>query len=544
MATVSGSRLLAKALKDQGAEVVFFLTGGPITPASYACTVEGIKVIDVHHEQAAAMAAHGWGRVKGKPGVCMAAAGPGVTNLITGVAAAFMDCFPMIVLGGAFAMRQEGMEAFQEIDQLPMMKPITKWAARAARTERIPEYVAMAFRYAQGNRPGPVYLDLPGDILHGRVEEAEVNFPPKAQPVRPQGNPELIDKAVKVLSTAERPIVITGTGALLSGAGPELTEFVERHGIPFYTTPQGRGILPDDHPLCLPGARSVAFREADAVLLVGTRLNFILSFGRPPRFATDVKIIQVDIDAEHIGNNRPVEVGIVGDAGLVLRQLSAVGQKLPNWVESPWVKRLGEAHRKREASQEAVLNSDQNPIHLARLCREIRDFMDRDAVLAVDGNATLNMARQIIPTYAPGHRLNCGPFGCLGVAVPFGIGAKVAKPDTQVLVFTGDGSFGLNAIEVHTAVKHNTPIIVIVNNNSGWDHLQKDPKGNHPGAFIGDKVRYDQMAAALGCYGEMVEKTEDIRPALKRAAASGKPALINVITDPYVGAETQDFYGY
>lgn len=545
MAVVSGSRLLAKALKSQGVEVVFFLTGGPITQTSYACTVEGIRVVDVHHEQAAAMMAHGWGRIKGKPGVCMAAAGPGVTNLVTGIAAAYMDCFPLIVLGGASAIRQEWTEAFQEIEQTPMMKPITKWATRVTRTERIPEYVAMAFRYALGNRPGPVYLDLPGDILHGRAEDTQAYFPPPAEPARPQGNPELVEKAINVLSAAERPIVITGTGALLSGAGPEMTDFVERHGIPVYTTPQGRGILPDDHPLCLTAARSVAFREADAVLLVGTRLNFILSFGKSPRFAQNMKMVQIDIDAEHMGNNRPVEVGIVGDARTVVRQLRDAGRdRLQNWAESPWVKKLTQINREKLAAQESVLNTDQSPIHPARLCREIRDFMDRDAVLAVDGNLTLNMGRQIIPTYAPGHRLNCGPFGCLGVAVPFGIGAKIAKPNTQVIVFTGDGSFGLNAMEMHTAVKHNTPIIAIVNNNSGWDHLERDPKANHPGGFIGHKVRYDQMAASLGCYGEMVERPEDIRPALQRAAASGLPAVINVITDSYVASETQDFYGY
>ncbi|MBF8265270.1 MAG: thiamine pyrophosphate-binding protein [Dehalococcoidia bacterium] len=545
MATISGSRLVAKALKDQGAEVVFFLTGGPIIGAAFSCTQYGIKMVDVHHEQAAAMAAHGWGRVKGKPGVCMAAAGPGVTNLVTGVAAAYMDCFPLVVLGGSSAIRQEWMEAFQEIDQVAMMKPITKWAARVTRTERIPEYIAMAFRHAQGGRPGPVYLDLPGDILNSRAEDTAVNYPPAFIQMKPQGNPESVAKAVELLSKAERPIIVSGTGVLLSHAASELKEFSEKFGIPAFTTPQGRGVIPEDHPLCPTAARSFAFREADVVLTVGTRFNFVISFGRSPRFAKDAKMIQVDIDAEHIGNNRPVEVGIVGDAGMVLRQLIDMGKGIiKNRADSAWVKKLQDVNKEKQSAQQAIVNSDQIPMHPARMCKEIGDFMDRDAILTVDGNVTLNWGRQVIPTYQPGHRLNCGPFGCLGVGIPFGIGAKVAKPDKQVIVLNGDGAFGLNAMEMHTAVKHNLPIIVVINNNSGWDHQYEDPKAGAVGSFIGDKVRYDQMVATLGGYGELVEKPQDIRPALERAAASGKPACINIITDKYVAGETLDFYGY
>ncbi len=303
--------------------------------------LENFHAVDVRHEQAAAMAAHAYSRVLGKPGVCFAASGPGTTNLITGVGNAFLDAVPVVALGGASAVSQDGMGAFQEMDQVGMFKPITKHAERVIDVRRIPEIINKAFRIATSGQPGPVYVDLPGDVLYNRVDESEVLFPKRPHSVpRISGDPALISRAIALLREAKRPLVLTGTGIIWSGAMQELKEFVELAGIPFYTTPQGRGVIEEDHELSFLGARNQAWKEADVVLVVGTRLNFIVGFGLPPRWAEDVKIIQVDISDEEIGRNRPVEIGIVGDAKVVLRQMidegrdAFRGKRNSAWIEN------------------------------------------------------------------------------------------------------------------------------------------------------------------------------------------------------------------
>jgi acetolactate synthase-1/2/3 large subunit len=372
--------------------------------------IERFHSVDVRHEQAAAMAAHAYSRVSGKPGVCFAASGPGVTNLITGVGNAFLDAVPVVALGGASAVSQTGMGAFQEMDQVGMFKPITKYAERVIDVRRIPEIINKAFRVATSGQPGPVYVDLPGDVLYNRVDEAEVMFPGKAHSVpRVAGDPALIRQAVAILKQAQRPIILTGTGVFWSGAMEELKQFVDLTQIPFYTTPQGRGVIPEDHPLSFLGARNQAWKEADAVLIVGTRLNFIVGFGLPPRWAPDVKIVQVDISDEEIGRNRPVDLGIVGDAKTVLRQLiDEASDSFHKRSESAWVETIRRYDRRSQEKSQALLDSDATPIHPLRLCKEVRDFMDRDAIIFVDGHEILNFARQSIPLFAPGHSVNAG----------------------------------------------------------------------------------------------------------------------------------------
>jgi len=541
MAKTNGNDLVVKALKDEGVDTVFYLTGGPMVDVAARCIEIGFRSVDVRHEQAAAMAAHSYSRVIGKPGVCFAASGPGATNLITGVGNAFLDAVPVVALGGASAVSQAGMGSFQEMDQVGMFKPITKWAERVYDTRRIPELINKAFRMATGGQPGPVYLDLPGDVLYKSVEDSEVLFPKKPHAVaRVSGEPALVKQAISLLKQAQRPIVLTGTGILWSGAMGELKEFVELSGIPFYTTPQGRGVIEEDHRLSFLGARNQAWKEADVVLILGTRLNFIIGFGLPPRFAEGVKIVQVDISDEEIGRNRPVDVGIVGDAKVVLRQLITEGRDaFHGRKELPWIDTLRGYEKRAQEKPLALLNSDQMPIHPLRLCKEVRDFMDRDAIIVVDGHETLNFARQSIPTHSPGHRVNAGPNGCMGVAVPFGLGAKVAKPNTQVIVLSGDGSFGMNGMEIDTMVRHNIPALIVISNNGGWAGAGVMNAGRDLGFS-----RYDKMAEVFGAYGEYVEKPQDIRPALERAAASGKPAVVNVITDPNARSSTVSFSAY
>jgi acetolactate synthase-1/2/3 large subunit len=534
MAQVLASHLIARTLKQRGVETLFYLMGGPNFEIINGCQDEGIRTIDVRHEQAAAMAAHGYARVSGKPGVCVGASGPGTLNLLTGVYNAQIDLAPMLVLGGASGIGQFQMDAFQEIDQVATFAPLTKWAFRIHDATRMPELINMAYRVATRGRPGAVYVDLPGDVLYAQVNAEDVVWP-VGQPLtesRPAGDPAALEAAITLLAQAERPVVVAGGGVFWSQGAAALQTFVETAGLPFFTTPMSRGLIPEDHRLAFLGARSAAFRDADVIVVVGTRLNWILNFGG--RFARDAKLIQIDIEPEAIGHNRGVEVGIVGDARLVLQQLTALAhERLAGKDLTAWVHFLQDEDERRWKDLDGVLSSPAVPIHPLRLCKEIRDFVARDAIIAVDGNEILHFGRQSIPTYVPGHRLNSGATGCMGVGLPFGLGAKAAKPDKQVLVLHGDGSLGMHVMEIDTLVRHNLPVVTVVSNNAGW--TAREPNFRKPGRELGFTA-FDKVGEALGAYAERIEHPEDIRPALERAFASGRPAVINVITDPLAKA--------
>jgi thiamine pyrophosphate-dependent acetolactate synthase large subunit-like protein len=546
MATVIGSELLARALKSQGVDTMFYVMGGPMLETEATCIKLGIRAVDTRHEQAASLSAHAWGRVMRRPGVAMGCSGPGATNLVTGVANAFTDAAPLVAIGGASPRVYLGMEAFQEIDQVAVMRPVTKWAERIYDARRIPDMVATAFRQATTGRPGPVYLDLPGDILGEKVDDEKIEFPPawKTLP-RPLGDRGAIQEAIALLARAERPVILGGSGVWWSDGAAAFQALVEATGIPFYTTPISRGTVPEDHALAFMNARSKAFTEADVLLTVGTRFNWVIQFGRPPRFAKDLKVIHVDINPTQLGWNREADVPIVGDARAVLEQLTEEARgKIDAKKYAPWVGKLRVLDAEKNAEQEKAMSSDNTPIHPLRLCKEVRDFLKRDAILVVDGQEILNFGRQSIPTYVPGHRLNSGAFGCMGVGLPFGVGAKVAKPDTQVLVLHGDGSYGINAMEIDTAVRHRIPVVVVISNNGGWtaDTSWALPLPK-PGRNLG-RTRYDRVAMELGAHGELVEKPHEIRPALERAYASGKPAVVNVMTDDQARAQTVRFSAY
>jgi thiamine pyrophosphate-dependent acetolactate synthase large subunit-like protein len=542
MGSITGSELLAKSLKAQGMDTLFYLMGGPMLETESACIKLGVRAIDSRHEQGAAMMAHAYSRLTRRPGVCMASSGPGTINMATGVANAFVDAAPLVAVGGTSPRIFFGMDAFQEVDQLSLYKPITKWATRILDAKRIPDVVATAFRQATSGRPGPVFLDLPGDVLGEVVEESSVPMPAHWRPApRAHGDPAAITEAIALLSRAERPLIIAGSGVWWSDAGAALQTFVETAGIPFYTTPLSRGSIPEDHELAFLFARARAFSEADVVLNVGSRFNYVIQFGRPPRWAADVKVIQVDVDPAELGHNRPADVPIFGDARAVLSQLTAEAKgTLDKGRYRTWVERLKSIDAEKGLESEKAMSDDKVPIHPLRLCKEVRDFLRRDAILVVDGQEILNYGRQSIPTFTAGHRLNSGPFGCMGVGLPFGIGAKVACPDTQVVVLHGDGSYGINGTEIDTAVRHKIPVLVVISNNGGWT---ADPKQDKPGRNLG-YTRYDKIAIDYGAHGELVEKPHEIRAALERAYASRKPAVVNVVTDYTARATTIRFSAY
>jgi acetolactate synthase-1/2/3 large subunit len=462
--------------------------------------------------------------------------------MATGVANAFVDGAPLVAVGGTSPRIYFGMDAFQEVDQLSLYKPITKWATRILDAKRIPDVVATAFRQATSGRPGPVFLDLPGDVLGEVVEESSVPMPAHWRPApRAYGDPATITEAIALLARAERPLIIAGSGVWWSDAGAALHAFVEAAGVPFYTTPLSRGSIAEDHELAFLFARARAFGEADVILNVGTRFNYVIQFGRAPRWAADVKVIQVDVDPTELGHNRPVDVPIFGDARAVLTQLTAEAKgTLDKGRYRAWIERLKSIDAEKGLESEKAMSDDKVPIHPLRLCKEVRDFLRRDAILVVDGQEILNYGRQSIPTFTAGHRLNSGPFGCMGVGLPFGIGAKVACPDTQVVVLHGDGSYGINGTEIDTAVRHKIPVLVVISNNGGWT---ADPKQDKPGRNLG-YTRYDKIAIDYGAHGEFVEKPHEIRAALERAYASRKPAVVNVVTDYTARATTIRFSAY
>jgi acetolactate synthase-1/2/3 large subunit len=544
---MNGSEILAEALHRQGVDSFFFIMGAPMLSAENECLARGMRGIDVRHEQAAAMMAHAYARLRNRPGVCMAASGPGTTNLVTGVAHAWADSVPVVALGGSSPVGTSGRGAFQEIDQLALMKPCTKWAARVHHPKRVPEMVAKAFQQSMSGKPGPVYLDLPGDVLYQDINESEIEWPEPWDSdarARPSAAPAEVERFIELLACSQRPVIISGSGVLWSSAAREFRTFVERTGIPFYTTPQSRGVIPEDHEYCYLTSRSTAFREADVIVVIGTRMNYVIGYAAPPRFNADASIVRIDIDPAEIDTSPRLDLGIVADAKTVLVQLveAAEGCVTPETYAS-WRERLRTRNASKLEKQERVFATSERPIHPLRLCKEVRDFIDRDAVLVVDGQEILNFGRQSIPCFEPGHRLNSGVFGTMGVGMPFGVGAKVAKPEAQVVVLHGDGSFGLNAMEFDTAVRHKIPLLVIISLNGGWT---ADMNKEKPGRDLG-YTRYDQIARALGGHGEYVEEPEEIRPALQRAAAAvaaGTPALVNVVTDWKAQATTVPFTLY
>jgi thiamine pyrophosphate-dependent acetolactate synthase large subunit-like protein len=544
MANITGNELVAETLKRIGITDFFFIMGGPINDVLTHSMKRGIRGVDVRHEQAAAMSAHAYARVTNKPGLCMGASGPGTINLTTGLANALIDCSPVVAFGGSSPVSEYGNGAFQEIDQVAVMKPVTKWANRVYETRRIPEYVDLAFRQAISGKPGPVYLDLPSDVINNVIDDALVKWPDLTRTLerhRPQGDPALIEQAIKLIEAARRPVVLSGSGVLWSDAIDEMREWLDKTGMPIYTTPQGRGVLPEDHPHAFLNARSTALKEADLLLIVGTRLNYVFGHIAPPRVSATAKVIRIDIDPTELAANTRVDLGIVGDAKAVMRQLlGAGGSRVAAGSFADWRGKLAAIETAKRPEAEQAMSTDKTPIHPLRLCKEVRDFIDRDAILVVDGQEILNYGRQSIPTFHPRHRINSGTFGIMGVGMPFGVGAKVAHPDKQVVVLHGDGSFGLNAMELDTATRHKLPVIVVISLNGGWT---ADPKKEKPGRDLG-YTRFDLFAQSLGCHGEQVERPEDIGPALQRAKEKikdGRPALVNVVTDFTARATTVRF---
>ena len=539
MAEIDGGRLFAKALKREGVEYVFTLNGGHIYNLYEGCVDEGIKVIDFRHEQVAAHAAEGWAKVTGKPGVAIVTAGPGVTDAVTGIANAFQAPSPMVMIGGNAGISDHLRGGLQDFDSATFLKPVTKFSEQVKRVERIPEYVSIAFRHATSGVPGPVYLEIPIDIVGGSTDEEAVRYPTSYRTdARAYGDPQYVQKVVDILRNAERPMVLAGSDIWWNDASEELREFVEMIDSPVFLNAMGRGSIPSDHPNLGSLGRRYGLVKSDAVILIGTPIDFRLGYGADNMFPQNPKLVEIMMDASKIGQNRDIDAGVVGDSKAVLRQimdgLQASGYRSPG---KAWVEEVMTEDRALKAADEPMLNSEQSPIHPMRLMKELRDVLDEDATVIGDGGDIVTFAARVLDINRPGHWLDPGQFGCLGAGSGFAAAAQLARPGKQVCIVYGDGGFGLTGFDVETYVRFDLPIVSIVGNNGAWNQttqgvVRRGMRGI--GTYLSQETDYAKIMDGMGGYGERVTDPAQIRPALERAFGSGKPALLDVVTDPDV----------
>jgi len=535
----TANELLARTMKARGISTIFHITGAPNIELTRECEKLGIALIGVRHEIAAAGMALAYARVTGKPAVCLAPAGPGAVNMIPTAVHAMADEIPLVLLGGSSPLSTRGTGGFQELDQVVLFEPAVKKALQVTRPEDIGRLFDEAMLLAASPKQGPVYLDLPGDILGLPVPVAEqVAAPDCAGSDLGQPSSADIDAIVDALSAAQRPVVVSGSGVIWSDASEAMREFIDLANLPFFTTPQGRGVVSEDHEMALLGARTLAFREADFVLSLGTRSNFIIGHLKPPRWSQDLTIAMVNLDPEELARTAPA-IGIGHDVRVTLEALNARlrERELDKARLRPWIERLAAKDAAACARMDEMGRNDAMPIHPMRLMCGINEVLEEDAILIEDGHDTLGFCRHALKTYRPGHRINPGTMGNVGLGVPFAIGAKAAKPDKQVIVVSGDSAFGWNGMEIDTACRHDLPIICVIVNNGGITARPADPAAEMPGQHLGTPD-YQLIAEAFGGYGERVEAPDEIVPAMRRAIASGKPAIINVIVDPYVASAT------
>ena len=526
--------LIGRAFKEQGVEVVFFMMGigGPDSPPVRAMIEAGIKDVYIRHEEAAAMAAHAYARLAGKPAVVATPVGPATTNTITGVANAYFDCTPMIILGGGYLLSRRDL-AFHEQDHVAMFKPITKEALRVESWKRIPEFIKRAYRIATHGRKGPVYLEIPTDLFFEQTDPNEVEWPkPLKVTPRPEASEDELNTLVELLREAKKPVLAVGSGIHWSGAYQELRTFVETVGVPVATTNQARGVLPESHALCMTGAKTKALTEADLVIAVGTRSNWIWGHFLPPTFGYDFKMVCVNIDAHEIDKGKEADLGIIADAKSFLIQATErlKDEKKVCHQYSEWLQRLKKKQQQisEGANADYEANKDNNPIHPLRLTKEIEKILTPDTIFIADGHECLAFARLNLNFEKPHGFMTSGSNVCMGIGVPMAIGCKIAQPDRPVVLLMGDGGFGWNGMEYTTAIRNKLPFVGIVSNNGGFTARSvADGVGRDLGY-----LRYDKMVEAFGGHGEYVEKPEDIAPALKRAMNSGLPACVNVKVDP------------
>jgi acetolactate synthase-1/2/3 large subunit len=551
--TISGGHLVARALKNEGIDTIFTLCGGHIIDIYDGCIDEGIKIIDVRHEQVAAHAADGYARMTGKMGCAVVTAGPGTTNAVTGVANAFRAESPMLLIGGQSALSQHMMGGLQNLDHVGMMRPITKFATSVPTTERIADFIAMAAREAFNGAYGPAYLEIPRDVLDAKVDLARAVIPkPGAYRASTKsiGDPADIEKLADILVKSKKPCVLLGQQVWTCRGVDAAREFVEKLNIPAYMNGAGRGTLPPDHPLNFQLTRRDAFAEADVTVIVGTPFDFRLGYGRSVKSPT---VVQIDMSYATVGRNRNITLGLVGDVGAIL---AAVTQAASGRTDDgaagrkEWVAQL---RAKEEAAVQArlpKLRSDASPIHPYRLAYEIDQFLTENSIFVGDGGDVVTFAGNVVRPKGPGLWMDPGPLGTLGVGTGFAMAAKLTHPQREVVALFGDGSFAMTGFDVQTAIRFKLPYIAIIGNNTYMNQIRCGQIQKY-GVERGDvgnalgEVDFEKFADMLGIYGEAVREPGQIGPALRRAREAGTCAIINVWLDPNAyapGTENQTMY--
>jgi len=529
-----GGRIVARCLKEENVTHLFTLCGGHIQSIYDGCLDEDIEVIDVRHEQTAAHAADGYARATGRCGVAAVTAGPGTTDAVTGVANAKRAGVPMVVLGGAGPdiFRHKG--SLQDMDHVELMEPVTKWAARVTETRRLPEYISMAFRKAMTGVPGPTYLEIPVDTLMDMKDPDDIDWYDdyRTEASHP-GDPAYIEQAAERLAAAERPMAIVGSQLRWSKKAGIMDRWLDELGMPTFVNGMARGSIDPDSEYFLNRARTPSLQRSDCVIVFGTPFDFRLGYGQPPKFNEDAEVLQVDLDPEEIGRNRDVDVGIVGDTGLVMdRLVDAVRSEGGLTDISEWWETVREIEDQKWEPMREQMTSDEEPINPLRLCSEVNEFIDDDTIVIGDGGDFVATAAYTLEPTGLGSWMDPGPLGTLGVGPGYAMAAKLANPDARVIIMYGDGSFGFNGMEFDSMVRQGIPVVGIMGNDAAWTQIKRgqvDMFGEERAVATDlDHTRYDEVVEGLGGHGEHVTQLAELKPALERAFDSGEPALVNV----------------
>ena len=545
-ALTDGFQLVIDALKLNGIDTIYGVPGIPITDLARLAQAEGIRFIGFRHEQSAAYAAAISGYLTKKPGICLTVSAPGFLNGLVGTANATTNCFPMIQISGSSDREIIDLQQgdYEELDQMNAAKPYTKASYRVNKPEDIGIGIARAIRAAASGRPGGVYLDFTGDVLAAALDaDAGARSLVQVVDASPAQIPasESIKRALDLLASAQRPLIILGKGAAYAQADNEIRTFVEKTGIPFLPMSMAKGLLPDNHPQSAAAARSLALSQADVVMLIGARLNWLLAHGKAPRWSPTVRFVQVDIVPTEMDSNRPIAAPVVGDIGSAT--IAFLEALKPGQIQASaaWTKAIEERKRYNVDRMSARLNANPNPMNFSSALRAIRDVLAGrpDIYVVNEGANTLDFGRDIIDMYEPRKRLDCGTWGVMGIGMGFAIGAAVTtgKP---VVAIEGDSAFGFSGMELETICRYSLPIVTIIFNNGGvyrGDDVNRSG-GSDPAPTVLMKARYDKLIEAYGGTGYHVTDPQALTKALTESLASGKPALINCVIDPTAGTES------
>jgi acetolactate synthase-1/2/3 large subunit len=543
---ISGGRLVAKALRNEGVDTIFTLCGGHIIDIYDGCVDEGIRVIDVRHEQVAAHAADGYARQTGKLGCVVTTAGPGCTNAVTGIATAFRSESPVLHIGGQGALAQHMMGSLQDLPHVDLMRPITKFAADVRSTERVADMISMAARECFAGAPGPAYLEIPRDVLDREIDlnKAVVPQPGKYRASsKSVGDPADIERLADLLVKSERPVTLFGSQVWTVRGHESAIALVRALDIPAYFNGAARGLLPPCDPHHFDRTRREGFDKADVIVIVGTPFDFRLGYSR--RLGRDAEIVQIDLDYRTVGKNRDMTLGLVGNPGAILAAVreAATGRidKGARAERRRWMKELAQAEAAAAARLVPFFKSSRTPIHPYRVAYELNEFLTEDTIYIGDGGDVVTISAQAVRPRQPGHWMDPGALGSLGVGTGFALAAKLAHPEKEVLCYYGDGAFGMTAFDMETANRFNAPYIAVIGNNSAMNQIRYgqlakygEQRGN-VGNLLGD-VPFSKFAEMLGGYGEEVRDPAEVAPALRRAREavqhSGRSAVVNIWVDP------------